>query len=106
MQASPLLPDPAPLAESIARHLEALLDLRQRLPEGAPSEVKRRLTLAIQVASSPACPESQADGVPCASVEGSCDHCGRALRWLEGVRQEMEDSLRAAHLLRRDPPEI
>jgi hypothetical protein len=101
-----LLPDSATPTEPFMRHLEALLDLRQKLPAATPPDLRRRLTLAIQVASSPCCPESQADGVPCGTAETSCDHCARALKWIERVRGELEEELVEAGILARDPSDI
>jgi hypothetical protein len=89
--------DPQPgaivAAEPFRRHLAELIELRRRLPADASPALRRRVTLAIQVASSPTCPESQPDGVPCGGSTSSCDHCARAVEFMETVRAEIDEAL-------------
>ena len=80
-------------AEPFRRHLAELIELRRRLPADASPALRRRVTLAIQVASSPTCPESQPDGVPCGGTATSCEHCTRAIEFMETVRDEIDAAL-------------
>lgn len=91
-------------AQPFRKHLAELQEIRRNLPPDAANMIKRRLNLAIQVASSPTCPESQADGVPCGSATSSCEQCGRALEFIETVRSELETALGLAPPAAGDEP--
>jgi predicted DCC family thiol-disulfide oxidoreductase YuxK len=64
-----------------------LLRSLRELPE---SPLRRRLYALVrdlvQFVSNPGCPEAQADGVPCASVDTDCERCQRVFRVLESLR--------------------
>lgn len=106
------MPDPHPTVETptsaqpFEKHLTELQEIRRQLPPEAPAHIRRRLNLAIQVASSPTCPESQADGVPCASATTACDQCAKALEFIETVRAEVDASLRGESDPETDSREI
>ena len=106
------MPDPHPMpqvataSEPFRRHLAELQEIRRSLPPGAPAGLKRRLSLAIQVAASPCCSESQADGVPCGSATTSCDQCARALEFIDRVRAEIETSFHGGAGSGEETPEL
>ena len=93
-------------SDTFSRNLAELTRMRRQLPSDAPGHIRRRVSLAIQVAASPTCPESQGDGVPCSSAHSSCDHCIKALEFIETVRAEVEMALREEPGPRADPDEI
>jgi hypothetical protein len=62
---------------------EDVLAAIRRLP---PEQLHVLLDRLLEVACEPRCAEAQADGVPCASVGGSCDTCGRFVGFMASIR--------------------
>ena len=44
-----------------------------------------RVEKLLAFAASPCCAEAQADGVPCATPDGRCERCGKALELVDAV---------------------
>jgi hypothetical protein len=63
------------------------LRLISSLREIPPSPLRDRMTELIRevvaLVASPACSETQADGVPCHDAHTACDRCGRMLGLLD-----------------------
>jgi hypothetical protein len=76
------------------RHHVAVDDAEWRLlcslREIPPSPLRDRVCLVLdtllEFVAGPACPELQADGVPCGSAHMACDRCRHALAALDEVR--------------------
>ena len=71
---------------------EAKLVLALRaVPESRLRELMTTLVSELaDFVANPACPELQADGAPCASVEGACAECNRVSAILEGLRRRLQ----------------
>jgi hypothetical protein len=61
-----------------------------------PSRLRDLLTTLVgeltDFVASPSCAEMQADGVPCATAEASCDECRKLTALLEGLRNRLQAS--------------
>lgn len=71
------------------REAQIVQRLRDSLPADAHATFFRDLEELLTLAAEPRCAEFQADGVPCATLETDCEHCGRALGWLTRLRAEI-----------------
>lgn len=76
-------------AEDFAREALLIQRLRDELPPEAQARFFREFEQLLTLAAEPRCAESQADGVPCGTVEAECEECGRALAWLSRMRAEI-----------------
>jgi hypothetical protein len=63
--------------------------LRDTLPADAQAKFFKEFEELLTLAAEPRCAETQADGVPCGSLDADCEHCGRALGWLSRLRAEI-----------------
>jgi len=74
---------------------EALLvqRLRDALPADAQALFFTEFEELLTLAAEPRCAESQADGVPCGTLDTDCERCGRALGWLSRLRAELTKSV-------------
>ena len=81
-------------SSDFSREAEIIQRLREALPADAQEGFLRDLEYLLTLAAEPRCAESQADGVPCATLETDCEHCGRALGWLRRLRAEVAKSAR------------
>ena len=62
--------------EPIALDEWTLLDELRNIPDDdARADMTARILDLIRYAHDPLCPHAQADGVPCTSVNVSCDQC-------------------------------
>ena len=78
---------------SLSRVEQRLIFALRELPEGSLRELCSALVAELaDLGSHPTCPEAQADGVPCASAETSCDEC----RKVEALVRELRARVRAA----------
>jgi hypothetical protein len=60
------------------------------IPDGeARSELVGLLQDLVEFARDPRCPESQADGVPCLSVDLACEECQRVARVLAALHRRL-----------------
>ena len=75
--------------DDFGREAQIIQRLRDSLPADAQAGFLRDLERLLTLAAEPRCAESQADGVPCATLETDCEHCGRALGWLMRLRAEI-----------------
>ena len=76
-------------ATDFAREALLVRRLRDELPPEAQVRFFREFEQLLTLAAEPRCAESQADGVPCGTVEADCEECGRALAWLARLRAEI-----------------
>lgn len=84
------LGQPAPsTATDFARESLLVRRLRDELPRDAQARFFREFEQLLTLAAEPRCAESQADGVPCGTVQADCGKCGRALAWLSRLRAEI-----------------
>jgi len=82
--------DPAPSQPAdFGREAQIIQRLRDSLPKDEQAGFLRDLEHLLTLAAEPRCAEAQADGVPCATLETDCEHCGRALAWLTRLRAEI-----------------
>ena len=85
--------DAAPsVPADFGREAQIIQRLRESLPKDEQTAFLRDLEHLLTLAAEPRCAESQADGVPCATLETDCEHCGRALGWLTRLRAEIAKS--------------
>jgi|APFre7841882590_1041340.scaffolds.fasta_scaffold292854_1 hypothetical protein len=82
------LPDPS-TPDDFAREALVIQRLRDTLPADAQAKFFKEFEELLTLAAEPRCAETQADGVPCGTLDADCEHCGRALGWLSRLRAEI-----------------
>jgi hypothetical protein len=92
-QATPSAETPTFRALPLRGEEERLVWALRRVP---PSPLRAELLALVEelaeFVEDPGCPEAQADGVPCASAQASCEQCRRVAALVHGMR----GTLRAA----------
>jgi hypothetical protein len=69
---------------------ETLVTRLREIPDGvARSELVRLVRRLLDFVRDPRCPESQADGVPCACVSGDCEQCQQVAVVLRRLHQQL-----------------
>ena len=76
---------------SLSRVEQRLIFGLRELSEGSLRELCAVLVAElVELGSHPTCPEAQADGVPCASAETSCDECRKVEALVRELRARVE----------------